>query len=114
MRILIVYIPILVAVLLALVLRRSYGVRVLSAFILGFVASLHFTFLMTAHRLVIEEGVRQSVVTPSSKLPPDFKVAVDSIQRFGQDQMWLFAALVAALIILVLCPFRSVKDQPPK
>jgi hypothetical protein len=113
MRILILYVPIVLAVILPLLFRRAYGVRVFSVVILCVIASLHFTFLMAGHRIVIEDGVRQLAVTPGSQLPPDFRVAVDSIQKHGQQQMWPFAALTAALVFLALFPFGSIKTRAP-
>ena|SRR5437899_13041001 len=114
MRILILYIPILVAVLLPLLFRRAYGVRVLSAVILCAVALFHFTYLMTAHRLVLEDGTRQLGVTQGSQLPADFRVAVDSVQKHSQQQMWPFAALTGALVFLALFPFKVVKTEATK
>ena len=114
MRILILYIPILIAVILPLLFRRAYGVRVLSAVILCAIALLHFTHLMAVHRLVIEDGVRQLPIAPGSQLPPDFRVAVDSIQKQSQQQMWPFAAFTGALVFLALLPFGATKSQTPK
>jgi hypothetical protein len=113
MRLLILYIPILVALILPLFFRRHYGVRVLSAVILCAVALLHFTHLMAVHRLVTEDGVRQLAVPAGEQLPSDFRVAVDSVQKYSQQQMWPFAALIGALIVLVLLPLRIVKSETP-
>ena len=87
MRILVLYIPILLAVVLPLLFRRTYGVRVLSAVILCAVALLHFTHLMAMHRLVMEDGERQLAVPPGGQMPSDFRVAVDSVQKYSQQQM---------------------------
>jgi hypothetical protein len=97
MRILILYIPILIAVVLPFLFRRTYGVGVLSAVILCAVALLHFTHLMAVHRIVMEDGVRQLAVASGGQLPSDFRVAVDSIQKYSHQQMWPFAALIGAL-----------------
>src|SRR5271155_2494084 len=109
MRTLIIYVPILVAVALPLLFRHAYGVRVLSAVILCAVALLHFTHLTAVHRLVMEDGVRQLAVTSGSQLPSDFQIAVGSIQKYSHQEMWPFAALTGALVLLVLFPFRAVK-----
>jgi hypothetical protein len=113
MRILILYVPIVFAVILPLLFRRAYGVRVLSTVILCAVALLHFTHLMAVHRLVMEDGMRQLAVPSNGQLPSDFRVAVDSIQKYSQQQMWPFAALIGALLVLVLLPFRPVKSETP-
>lgn len=111
MSFLIVYIPILVALILPLLFRRHYGVRVLSAVILCAVALLHFTHLMAVHRLVMEDGVRLLAVPAGGELPSDFRVAVDSIRRHSQQEMWPFAGLIGALVVLVLRPFPAVKHE---
>ena len=111
MRFLILYVPIMVAVILPLLFRRAYGVRVFCAVILCGVASLHFTYLVASHRLVIEDGARQLSVAPAGQLPPDFRVAVDSIQKHNQQQSWPFAALAAALVFLVLLPSGGMKQR---
>ena len=113
MRILILYVPIVVAVILPVLFRRVVGVRVLSAVILSAVALLHFTYLMDGHRIVMEDGARQLAVAPGSELPPDFRVAVDSIQKHNQQQTWPFAALIVALVFLGLFPFGNMKKRAP-
>ncbi len=111
MRILILYVPIVLAVIMPLLFRRAYGVRVLSVVILCSVASLHFTFLMTEHRLIMQAGRRELAVPRGSQLPPDFDLAVTSVQKHSQQQMWPFAALVSALVILSLFPFGITKSR---
>jgi hypothetical protein len=113
MPILILYFPILVAVMLPLFFPRVYGVRVFSVLILCAVASLHFTYLMASHRIVMEEGVRLLAIAPGSQLPRDYLVAVDSIQKHSQGQMWPFAALTTALVFLALRPFRNMEEPAP-
>jgi hypothetical protein len=114
MRLLILYIPILIALTLPLLFRRAYGARVLSAVILCAVGLLHFTHLMALHRLVLEDGLRQLAIPAGGQLPSDFRVAVDSVQKYSQEQMWPFAALIGVLIVLVLLPLRVVKTETPK
>jgi len=114
MKTLIVCVLILATAILPFVFRRAYGVRVLSVMVLGAIALLHFTFLMTMKRLVIQDGVRHFGVTDSGQLPPDFKTAADSVARFSEPQMWMFAALGAALLFLALFPFGILKSQSPK
>jgi hypothetical protein len=113
MRLLTLYIPILVALILPLLFRRQYGVRVMSAVILCAVAVLHFTHLMAVHRLVKEDGVRHLAVPAGGELPGDFRVAVDSIQRHSQQQMGPFAGLIGALVVLALRPFPAVNHETP-
>lgn len=109
MRDLIIFVPIAVAVILPVLFRRAVGVRILSVVILLAVASLHFTYLMASHRIVMEDGARQLAVASESQLPPDFCAAVDSIQKHNQQQMWPFAALTVALVFLALFPIKTVK-----
>jgi len=113
MRILIYCVPIVVAVILPVLFRRAFGVRVLSAVILSAVAFLHFTYLMAGHRIVMEDGAHQLAAAPGSQLPPDFRVAVDSLQKHNQQQMWPFAALTVALVFLALLPFETMKKRAP-
>ena len=104
MRLTILYIPILIAVVLPFVFRRAYFARILSAIILCIVAGFHFTHLLAVHRLVQEDGVRHYRSFP---LPADFQVAVDSIQKLSQREMWPFAVLIGALVLLALIPFKA-------
>jgi hypothetical protein len=111
-RVLICYVLPLLAAALPLVFRRNYGVRVLSAFILGGVGFLHFGFLMTSHRLVMEDVVQGSTAAQTGVLPSDVLLAIDSIQKMSQQEMWSFALLLGVLLLLVLLPFRKENDEP--
>jgi peptidoglycan/LPS O-acetylase OafA/YrhL len=111
--VLIYYVLILVAAILPLLYRQAYGVRLLSVVILCIAALLHFTYLMASHRLVMEDGTRESAVAPGGELAPDLRVAVASVQKYNQQQMWPFAALTAALVLLALLPFESMKGPAP-
>ena len=77
MRILISYIPVLLAATLPFLFRRSYGVRVSSAVLLCTVALMHFVYLIGMPRLVLEDGVRQFGVKSSTQLPSEYRMAVD-------------------------------------
>lgn len=109
-----IYILIPVTVVLPFIFRRAYGVRVLSVMILGAIALLHLTFLMTMRRTVVDDGVAQFGVTDAGKLPPGFQAAADSVGQLGASQMWLFAALTAAFLFLALLPFGILKSQPSR
>ncbi|GEM_PF-2453519 len=109
-----IFLLILVTVILPFVFRRAYGVRVVSVMALGGIALLHFTSLMAMRRVVIEEGVRQFGIANAGQLPPGFTAAADYAAQFAGSQMWLFAALTAALLFLALFPFGILKSQSPK
>lgn len=112
-RVLICYALPILAAALPLLFRRNYGVRVLSAFILGGVGFLHFGFLMTSHRLVMEDVVQGSTSVQAGVLPSDDALlAIDSIQKMSQQEMWSFAFLLGVFLLLVLLPFRKENDEP--
>jgi hypothetical protein len=114
MKMVLVYAVILPAVVIPILFRRSAGVRVLSVVILCLVAALHFTHLMSVHRLVAEDGANQLTVAPGEQLPADYRLAVDSIQKHSQQQMWLFAALTGGWLVLTLLPAKVVSAPAKK
>lgn len=107
MKMMILYVVILFAVVMPILFRRSAGLRVLSAIILCAVALLHLTHLMTLHRLVAEDVTKQLATAPGERLPSEGRPALDSIQKHSQGQMWLFAALSGAWMILTLVPAKA-------
>jgi hypothetical protein len=106
MKMMILYAVILIAVAMPFLFRRSAGLRVLSAIILCMVASLHFTQLMTMHRVVAEQVANRLAVPPEEKLPADVRLAINSVQKISQTQMWPFAALTGAWFLLALVPAK--------
>lgn len=105
---LIVYVPLVVAVLLPFLFRRSYAVRVLTAFILCAVAGIHYTYLLAAHRLIREAGAKEFAIAPGKSFPREFEIALDLIQDFNHRQIELFVAIIVAFVILVLLPIQRV------
>jgi hypothetical protein len=100
------YAVILLMTAMPILFRRSAGVRVMSAIVLCLVAALHFTHLMTLHRLVAEDGANRLAVAPGEQLPAEYRLAVSSIQKYNQADVGLFAALTAGWFILALLPAK--------
>jgi hypothetical protein len=105
---LVVYTPLVVAVLLPVLFRRIYAVRVLSAFLLCAVAGIHYAYLLAAHRLIREAGAKEFAIAPGNSLPREFDIAVDLIQDSNHRQMELFVAIIVAFAILGLLPIQRV------
>jgi ABC-type uncharacterized transport system YnjBCD permease subunit len=110
-----IYVLVIVAALLPIVFRRVYWLRLVCVLSLGFLASLHYTFLLTEHRLVMERGYQHFTIPPGGTLPDDFKVAVGMIQELSQSEMTFLFLLVVAFMTLALLPLgRSTKKDDTK
>jgi hypothetical protein len=107
-----IYLIVVLAALLPIVFRRVYWLRLVCVLLLGFLASLHYTFLLTEHRLVLEHGYQHFGTSASKPLPDDFKVAVGMIQELSQGEMLFVFLLIVAFIALALLPFgRSARKE---
>jgi hypothetical protein len=107
-----IYMIVILAALLPIVFRRVYWLRLVCVLLLGFLASLHYTFLLTEHRLVMERGIQNFGASSAKPLPDDFMVAVGMIQELSQGEMTFVFLLVVAFMALALLPFcRSVKGE---
>jgi hypothetical protein len=75
-------------------------------------ASLHITFLLTEHRLVMERGIQHFGASSTKPLPDDFQTAVGMIQDLSQGEMTLVFLLIVAFAVLALLPFgRCAKRE---
>lgn len=101
------YIAVVVSVLLPLVFRSRYGVRVACVVALFCFGLLHWTALMTLHRVVLERGYQRFGVASGEALPDDFKVAVGMVQELSQGEMPFVFLLVVAFAVLAILPFRQ-------
>ena len=104
----VVYGLILVAVALPVMFRKSLAARICGVVILCVLALLHATFLVAAHRMVLEAGLSE-LPEGSDELPDGYLVAVERVKEFSQSELTLFMALVAAFVCLSLLPRTSDK-----
>jgi hypothetical protein len=107
-----IYLIIVFAALLPIIFRRVYWLRLVCALLLGVLASLHLTFLLTEHRLVLERGIQHFEASSTKPLPGDFQTAVGMIQDLNQGETIFVFLLIIAFATLALLPFGlSVKRE---
>jgi hypothetical protein len=108
----ILYAVVVVTVLLALLFHSRYGVRVVCVAVLALLGFLHWSYLMTLHRLVLERGMQHFGASSTKPLPNDFQVAVGVVQELSQGEMTLVFLLIVAFAALALLPFgRNVRRK---
>lgn len=106
---------VILAALLPILVRRVYWLRLVCVLLLGFEAGLHYTFLLTEHRLLMERGIQHFGASAAKPLPDDFKVAVGMVQEMSQGEMTFVFLLVIAFMALALLPFdRSTQREDSK
>ena len=110
----ILYIAVVVSILLPLFFRSRYGVRVACVAALAGLGLLHWSSLLTLHRLVLERGYQHYVVAPGGTLPEDYKVAVSAVQELSQGEMTFVFLLVVAFAVLALLPFGRIVKREDK
>ncbi len=103
----VLYLAILVAAILPVYLRNNYRVRIAATAILTAFALVHCLFLLTLHRLVLEDGYRQFNTTVHESPPQDFMIAIQLVQLLSQNEIKFVILLVIAFAILALLPSTS-------
>lgn len=97
------YGPSVLAVVLVVLFRRSWVARLIAVGLLCFWATMHWTSLTVAHRIVLQKGYAES---GGEELPAGYEAAVRNIQKYSRGQTGPFEAMVAAFVCLSLLPMR--------
>ena len=107
---LVFYIPILVAIILPLVFRRSPVARVCAVGLLCLVAVYYVSLIICMPRILREVGYREFTTGDSADLPTPYVSAITHVREYGDMLFWPFLALIAAFAVLALLPVRHDKD----
>jgi hypothetical protein len=110
MRQLIFYIPILAAIILPLVFRKSPVARVCSVGLLCLVAVFYVNLIILMPRLIREDGYREFTTGDSVDLPPPYVSAVNHVRAYTDTLFWPFLALIVGFAVLALLPSRNKKE----
>jgi hypothetical protein len=111
----VIYVIVVLAALLPIIFRRVYWLRLVCVVLLALLALVHYTFLLTEQRLVMERGIEQFGASPAKPLPDDFMVAVRIVHDLSQGERPFLLLLIVAFTVLAVLPFgRSAKreDKP--
>ncbi|BBO35677.1 hypothetical protein PLANPX_5289 [Lacipirellula parvula] len=104
---LIVYGPIVLSLVVALVYRYSYIARLCSIALLCIPSFLHLGSLVVPHRLLDEQVRRQMEVRDEGDdAPNEYELLLTGIQRSGRREFNVFSAITFAWAILAILPVR--------
>lgn len=103
---LVVYGPIVLALIIAIVYRYSYIARLCSIALLCIPSFLHLGHLMAPHRLADEQVRRQMEQLAEGESPSEYELLLTAVQRSGQREVNLFTAVTSAWAILAILPVR--------
>jgi hypothetical protein len=102
-KIILCYLPIALGICAGLWFRHSKAARYASVLLICFPASLHATYLLTAHRLVM----LGSNATPDAGT--EYDLALKRIQVLSQGEIAPFVTIIAALSLLAILPLAQSK-----